>query len=99
MKAKIHPTYFNEAKVTCACGNTYTTGSTKQTISVDTCMKCHPLYTGEHRFIDTQGKVERFKQKQKLAAEMQVKLKASKNKKEEKTEKKSKSLRELLAEG
>lgn len=99
MKVKIHPTYFADAQVTCVCGNKFTTGSTTQVISVDTCMKCHPLYTGEHRFIDTQGKVERFKQKQKFAAEMQVKLKASKGKKEDKTEKKSKSLRELLAEG
>lgn len=99
MKAKIHPQYHIDTQVTCVCGNKFVTGSTVTSISVDTCNKCHPLYTGEHRFVDTQGKVERFKQKQELAKTMQIKIKASKTKKEDKTEKKTKSLRELLAEG
>ena len=99
MKAKIHPAFVTDAQVVCACGNKFTTGSTKQHIQVDVCNKCHPLYTGEHRFVDTKGKVERFQKKLELAKEMQVKLKASKAKKTAKTERTTKSLRELLAEG
>ncbi|MEK7078654.1 MAG: 50S ribosomal protein L31 [Patescibacteria group bacterium] len=98
MKAKIHPKYFSDVQVTCSCGNKFVTGSTVQIISVDICSKCHPLYTGEHRFIDTKGKVEKFQKKQKLAAEMQAKLGDSKGKRKEKAERQSKSLRELLAE-
>ncbi|MDO8515076.1 MAG: 50S ribosomal protein L31, partial [bacterium] len=46
MKANIHPQYYSDAKVTCACGNVFTVGSTKPTIHVDLCSKCHPFYTG-----------------------------------------------------
>lgn len=60
MKANIHPAYFPEAVVTCACGNTFTVGSTKQTIRVEICSRCHPFYTGEQRIVDTAGQVERF---------------------------------------
>jgi large subunit ribosomal protein L31 len=60
MKADIHPKYFPEAKVICACGNTWTTGSTKSEIRVDICSNCHPFYTGEQRIIDTEGQVDRF---------------------------------------
>lgn len=98
MKAKIHPQFFEEVQVICACGNKFMTGSTVNSITVEVCNKCHPLYTGEHRFVDTKGKVEKFQKKQKLAAEMQKKLSSSKVKKEEKAEKKTKSLRELLQE-
>lgn len=98
MKANIHPNYFTEAKVVCICGNTFTTGSTKEMIRVDVCSKCHPFYTGEHRFVDTKGKVEKFQKKQQVAAEMKKKLSASKKKIEEKGERKVKSLRELLSE-
>jgi len=98
MKQKIHPQFFTTTTVVCACGNRFQTGSTKESIAVEVCSKCHPLYTGEQRFVDTQGKVEKFKNKQKLAVEMQKKLGGSKNKKEIKNEKKTKSLRELLAE-
>ncbi len=67
MKEKIHPKYFEDAQVVCSCGNTYTTGSTKKTIHVELCSKCHPFYTGEKRMVDTAGRVERFKQRYKLA--------------------------------
>jgi large subunit ribosomal protein L31 len=60
MKEAIHPTYFPDAKVTCACGNTWTTGSTKAELSVDLCSDCHPFYTGEQRIVDTEGQVDRF---------------------------------------
>jgi large subunit ribosomal protein L31 len=63
MKPKIHPEYFNDAKVVCACGNTFTIGSTKKMVKVELCSKCHPFYTGEQRVVDTMGRVERFKRR------------------------------------
>jgi len=63
MKAKIHPKYYDNAKVTCLCGNTFTTGSTKQELKVEVCSKCHPFYTGKQRIVDTMGRVERFKKR------------------------------------
>jgi large subunit ribosomal protein L31 len=60
MKDKIHPTYYPNAQVICACGNTWTTGSTKKVIHTDVCSKCHPFFTGEQRIVDTEGQVERF---------------------------------------
>jgi large subunit ribosomal protein L31 len=63
MKEKIHPTYYPEAKVTCACGNTFTTGSTKENLRVEVCSNCHPYYTGEQRIVDTAGRVERFRRR------------------------------------
>ncbi len=63
MKKGIHPKYYPNAKVTCACGNTWTTGSTQETIRTDVCFKCHPFYTGEQRIVDTEGQVDRFYRK------------------------------------
>ena len=63
MKKDIHPTYYPDAVVTCACGNTWTTGSTKTEIRTDICSKCHPFYTGEQRIVDTEGQVDRFMKK------------------------------------
>ncbi len=60
MKEGIHPKYYPEAKVTCACGNTWTTGATQETIRTDVCSACHPFFTGEQRIVDTAGQVERF---------------------------------------
>ncbi len=59
MKAKIHPNY-QQTTVTCACGNSFTTGSTTPDLRVDICSKCHPFFTGEQRFIDTLGRVDKF---------------------------------------
>ena len=67
MKAKIHPTWFPEAKVTCACGNTFTTGATVPEIHVEVCGSCHPFYTGTMKFVDTAGRVDAFKAKMKGA--------------------------------
>ena len=61
MKAQTHPTYFPQAKVTCACGNTFTVGSTKESIQVEICSNCHPFYTGNDKLMDTAGRVEKFK--------------------------------------
>ena len=66
MKDKIHPKYYTDAEVICACGNTFTTGSTRKTLKVELCSKCHPFFTGERRMVDTAGRVERFKQRYKL---------------------------------
>ncbi len=63
MKATIHPKYYENAKVTCLCGNTFTIGSTKPELKVEVCSKCHPFYTGKQRIADTQGRVERFKKR------------------------------------
>ncbi len=62
MKAKIHPEYV-ECTATCGCGATFKTRSTKPTISVETCSKCHPFYTGKEKLVDTAGRVERFRRK------------------------------------
>jgi len=62
MKDGIHPKYV-EATVTCSCGNTFTTGSTKPVLKVELCSKCHPFFTGERRVVDTAGRVERFKRR------------------------------------
>ena len=63
MKEGIHPKYFPNATVTCSCGNTWTTGSTRAAIRTDVCYKCHPFYTGEQRIVDTAGRVERFRRR------------------------------------
>ena len=63
MKQGIHPTYYEDATVICACGNTWKTGSTKKLIHTDVCSKCHPFFTGEQRIVDTEGQVDRFYKK------------------------------------
>jgi large subunit ribosomal protein L31 len=60
MKKDIHPTYYSDALVTCACGNSWRTGSTLKEIKTDVCFKCHPFYTGESRIVDAEGQVDRF---------------------------------------
>jgi len=59
MKEKIHPEY-KECKVTCGCGNTFVTRSTKAELHVEICSNCHPFYTGKQKFLDTAGRVEKF---------------------------------------
>ena len=63
MKEKIHPKYYPNAKVKCACGNTFEVGSTKEFIEIEVCSKCHPFYTGKSKLVDTLGMVEKFKRK------------------------------------
>lgn len=62
MKKNIHPPYFR-AKLTCACGESFEVGSTSEDLKVEICSKCHPFFTGKQKFIDTGGRVERFKRK------------------------------------
>jgi len=62
MKAKIHPAY-EECTITCTCGNVIKTRSTKKEIDIAICGKCHPFYTGQQRFVDTAGRIEKFKKR------------------------------------
>jgi large subunit ribosomal protein L31 len=62
VKTGIHPKYV-ESTVSCACGNTWTTRSTKETVHLDVCSRCHPYFTGEQRIVDTAGRVERFRKR------------------------------------
>lgn len=67
MKTDIHPQYYMDAKVTCACGNKFTIGSTMKEIHVEICSACHPFFTGNEKVIDTAGRVERFKARSSFA--------------------------------
>ncbi|MBU2608458.1 MAG: 50S ribosomal protein L31 [Chloroflexi bacterium] len=66
MKDKIHPQFFTDAEVICACGSKFTTGSTKKQLKIEVCSQCHPFYTGERRMMDTGGRVEKFKRRYKI---------------------------------
>ncbi len=63
MKKNIHPQYFPEAEIRCACGNIIKVGSTKKLIEVEICSNCHPFYTGKEKLVDTTGRVEKFKRR------------------------------------
>lgn len=91
MKKNIHPQWYPQAKVTCACGASFTTGSTKPEIHVEICSQCHPFFTGEMKFVDTKGRIEKFKAKQKAAEGYTKKKKVQKEK-----EQKPKTLKEML---
>ena len=86
MKKEIHPKYFPKAKVTCACGNSFSIGATKEKMEVDICSKCHPFYTGSQGLIDTAGRAEKFKTRTAKAA------KVVRKKSEKKTEKAKKKI-------
>lgn len=68
MKNNIHPQYHTNTKVSCACGNSFVVGSTREAISVEICSACHPFYTGKGKLIDTAGRAERFKARTTKAA-------------------------------
>lgn len=98
MKTEIHPKWFADAQVVCACGNTFTIGSTKESIHVEICHKCHPFFTGEMKYVDTLGRVEKFQKKQKTGQAMAAKLADKKKKKLQKADeiRHPKTLREML---
>lgn len=99
MKADIHPTYYNDAKVVCACGHTFTTGSTRPEIHVEICSKCHPFFTGAAKFVDTEGRVERFQRQAKEAEatrEVLIKRKEEKQKKYQEAPERPKTLKEMM---
>ncbi len=76
MKPNIHPKWHTDATVTCVCGSQFTTGSTLQNISVEVCSACHPLYTGQQKFLDTAGRVDKFNQRVAQAQAKQADAKA-----------------------
>lgn len=63
MRKEIHPKYFDQAKVVCACGNTFAVGSTQEEIHVEICAACHPFYTGKQKLLDSARRVEKFQKK------------------------------------
>ncbi len=91
MKAQIHPTWYNDAKVTCACGNSFTVGASVPEIKVEVCYNCHPFYTGQMKFVDTAGRVDAFKNKMAGAGKKVM------SKTEKRRLKKEKKLQEELA--
>lgn len=99
MKANIHPNWNPESHIVCACGNSFIAGSTMDTIRVDICSNCHPLYTGAQRLVDTLGQVDRFIKKSEISkAKMEERkkiLEARENKIVEKKKDKP-SLKDLL---
>ena len=78
MKENLHPQYFTAAKVACACGNSFITGSTKPELHVEICYNCHPFYTGKQNLIDTAGTIEKFKKRTQQASELKSKRIAKK---------------------
>ena len=85
MKKEIHPKYYDDAKIICACGNTIETGSTTQEMKVEICSACHPFYTGKKKVLDTTGRVDRFR---KMTEKASQKKEATKTAAAKKTEKK-----------
>lgn len=69
MRKDIHPQYYQDAKVKCACGNSFTVGSTIQEISLGICSACHPFFTGKDKIVDTRGRVDKFKKKLEKSSE------------------------------
>ena len=91
MQKGIHPTYYREVTVTCACGASFKTGSTVEKLTTEICSQCHPFYTGKKKFVDTTGRVDRFKkltERAEKAKAAHIATKAKKVAKAEKTEKK-----------
>lgn len=99
MKANIHPQWYNNTKVICACGNTFTTGSTLPEIRVEICSSCHPFFTGAQKFVDTLGQVDRFIKKtevSKLKQEERRKIIDARKSKIQKRKADRPSLKDLL---
>ena len=78
MQKAIHPDWNDDCQVKCACGNTFVIGSTAKTLEVDICNKCHPFFSGEMKFVDRQGRVDKFKQKMIFAKAQQAKKQKTK---------------------
>jgi len=98
MKQDIHPTYFPDAKVVCACGNTFSVGATVEEIHVELCSQCHPFYTGKQKLVDTARRVEKYQERAGKKSGAAVKAKkekkaarkgGTKREKEQKGQKKS----------
>lgn len=95
MKTAGHPQYFDQAQVVCVCGNRFTIGSTRETIHVELCNKCHPFYTGEQKFVDTASRIQKFEDKMKTAEKYKV-THVKKQEEKKKAQEAPKTLREML---
>lgn len=99
MKANLHPNWNPQAKITCACGNTFVTGSTLPEIRVEICSACHPFFTGAQKFVDTLGQVDRFVKKvetSKVKQEERKKILEARKSKVERKKTERPSLKDLL---
>lgn len=97
MKKEGHPQFNNSVVVTCACGSTFTTGSTVNKINVEICSACHPFFTGTQKLIDTEGRVDKFAKRQALASQAKTVKKAKDDEKKQKAETRTpKTLKEML---
>lgn len=90
MKKNTHPQYYPKAKVACACGNSFTIGSTREELKVEICSDCHPFYTGKEKIIDIAGRVEKFKVRRATAITKQEKEVTRKKEKAAETKEKTK---------
>lgn len=91
MKKDIHPAYYPEAKVVCACGNAFTTGSTEKELRIELCSACHPFYTGKQKLVDASRRVEKFQAKVKAKEDLAGKSKGKKVKRAARAEVKGKT--------
>ena len=82
MKKEIHPKYHSAAKVTCACGNVFTVGSTTPEINVEICSNCHPFYTGKQKLVDTARRVDKFQKRATKVSDKPVRSKTAKKEKQ-----------------
>ncbi|PIR62045.1 MAG: 50S ribosomal protein L31 [Candidatus Pacebacteria bacterium CG_4_10_14_0_8_um_filter_43_12] len=99
MKQGVHPKWFEDCKVTCSCGNSFVIGSIQESMQIDICDKCHPFFTGEVKFVDRQGRVDRFLSKMKVAQahqQKQTKQQSKLKKQSQDDQVDPKSYRELL---
>lgn len=86
MKQNLHPDWNHDTVVTCSCGNTFTTGSSSKTLQVDICSACHPFFTGEVKFVDRQGRVDKFLKKMKVAEAKKAEVNKKRAKKAQKAQ-------------
>ncbi len=101
MKKGIHPKWHHDCVVTCSCGNKFTTGSIKESMKIDICNKCHPFFTGEMKFVDQQGRVDKFMKKMQIAKQKQQATKQNKSNKKTSTktdDSQDKTYRDILRE-
>jgi len=73
MQTEIHPKYFTNAKITCACGAVYAIPGTKEDMKVEICSNCHPFYTGTEKVLDIAGRVDKFKKRRAAATSAKAK--------------------------
>lgn len=96
MKADIHPKWYPNCKVICTCGNEFTLGATVPEIRVEVCSMCHPFYTGQMKYVDTKGRVQKFQEK--VARAQKIKARAAKKAKGKRSPTEEKTFKEILKE-